>query len=286
MSARTRPQNADDYRVFVSPTLGDDVNSVKGVTVARMPATKRLPVSYVNIALRRLSDLAGSNAWSVTPEHGKKSKLTGKRPAIEVYPRFDLPGVRLLAAATSGAGKSTFVGKYIAAFNEEVPLPTLLISAIPEDKALDDKIEDLTRVTPAALVEETAETGEISVEDFKNHILLFDDVDAIPNRGEKQLALRIRDDALLTARHFNIPLVATTTHRLYAGAAGLTPLLEANQVVIFPRSDPVNLARLAEVYLGIARAEIPKIAALPTRALFFNKSPPRYFITGETVELY
>jgi hypothetical protein len=284
--SRARPRSADTYRVYISPSLGDDINSVKGVTVARMPATKRLPVSYVNIVLRRLSDPEGSDLWSVTPEHGKKSKLTGKRPDIDPYPRFDLPSVRLLAAGTSGAGKSTFAAKFVEAFTEQVPLPILLISAVPEDPAL-DSLEDLTRVAPAALVEETAEAGEdVTLEDVRDHILIFDDVDGVSNALEKKTAIRLRDDALLTARHFGIPMVAVTTHKLFAGSSGQTPLLEANMITLFPAADPSFLERLSRKYLGITAREYPKIEAMPTRALFFCKAPPRYFITGSTVELY
>jgi predicted AAA+ superfamily ATPase len=77
----------------------------------------------------------------------------------------------------SGSGKSTYTRKFLEQYKKKFKNnPIYLFSALPEDESLDD-------IKPKRIVlDETLISDPISVEDFSNCVVIFDDIDVISNK--------------------------------------------------------------------------------------------------------
>ena len=88
----------------------------------------------------------------------------------------------LYITGPSGSGKSTYTRKYLEQYKKTYKKnPIYLFSALPEDESLDD-------IKPKRiLLDESLISDPISVEDFRDCAVIFDDIDVISNK-------RIRDE--------------------------------------------------------------------------------------------
>ena len=128
--------------------------------------------------------------------------------------------------------------------------------------------------------------ANIQVEDFKNSILIFDDIDTILNKALVKLVRNFRDDILECGRHYGITILSTS-HIIMNFGATRTLINEANAVVLFPRGSSFQQVRgFLDRYLGFDREQIDFIKQLPSRWLFIWKEYPKYLIYEKGVMLW
>ena len=198
---------------------------------------------------------------------------------------FPLPrqkSERLYISAPSGAGKSTFVGKYLKLLlkGKNKDRPFFLFSRVEEDKPLDkyDPIRiPLTR-------------GEFNTEpldplEFEDSIIVFDDIDTLADKGLLKYIQDFRDDLLECGRHYGITTISTT-HQILNFNSTRTLLNEAQAVVIFPRCcGNYQMKNFLERYMGFDKDEIDYVKKLPTRWLYLYKEYPLYMIWNKGVKV-
>ena len=92
---------------------------------------------------------------------------------------FPLPqkkSERIYVPAPSGSGKSTFIGMYLTELRKKYKKrPIYIFSRVEEDAPL-DKFKNTFRIP---LNRKTFEEEPLEIENFKNGILIFDDIDTI-----------------------------------------------------------------------------------------------------------
>jgi predicted AAA+ superfamily ATPase len=174
-------------------------------------------------------------------------------------------------SGASGSGKSYCVKRYVEQYRKVYPTrPVYLFSSLSDDPTL-DKLKYIKRIK---IKDPKFLTIELSAEDFKESLILFDDTDCISN---KKIALKLTnllDSIIDVGRHFKVSLIYTS-HILCNGIRTKHILGEAHQYTIFPlTASKKHLHYLLETYLGFSKAEIEKLIALDGRPRTIVKSYP------------
>jgi hypothetical protein len=173
---------------------------------------------------------------------------------------------------STGSGKSVFCVKFAKQYQKMFDNPVYLISNIDEDKEI-DKIEDLIRIPIEDIIQ-----NKITPQSIHDSLVIFDDVDSIPDKKISLIIEKLRDQLLTTGRHFNITCLITS----HLGAnfnKTKIPINESGFVVIFPRGgNHVHIHRILHDYSGIDRKQEDKINKLNSRWVFIHKNYPSYVI--------
>jgi len=187
----------------------------------------------------------------------------------------------LYITGASGSGKSYFTRQYCAEFQRIFPKRQIyLFSSINDDSSIDE-IKGLQRIklTPSLLKE------ELTAEDFKDSMVIFDDTDCITDKAMKLKIGGILNSILETGRHFNTYCIYTS-HLPCAGNDTKRILNEAHSITFFPHSlGGRSLKYLLESYLGLDKEQIKKIKSLPSRWCMVAKTYPQVVISEKNAYL-
>ena len=202
---------------------------------------------------------------------------------IHLFPIPQKYSERIYIPAPSGSGKSTFIGDYLKQIRIKYPKRKIVVfSRVPYDKPI-DRFSNLTRIV---LDYEKFIEEPLAVEDFKNNILIFDDIDTILNKSLVKYLRNFRDDVLEVGRHYGITAISTS-HIIMNFSATRTLINEAQAVVLFPRGSSFQQVKgFLERYLGFSNQQIEFIKNLPSRWLFIWKEYPKYLIYDKGVILW
>ena len=190
---------------------------------------------------------------------------------------------RIYVPAPSGSGKSTFIGMYLEEMRKvDKKRKIYIFSRVDEDEPL-DKLKKVIRIP---LEKEYFDSNPLKIEDFKNSILIFDDIDTILDKTIVKYVRNFRDDILETGRHYGITILSTS-HLIANFLATRTLINEANAIVLFPKgSSFYAVSNFLERYLGFDKDLIRYVEKLPTRWIYFWKEYPKFAIHEKGVFLY
>lgn len=192
----------------------------------------------------------------------KEFHLTdGTLSQIPMIPSDEAQRDNLFIAGPSGSGKSTYASEYIRLFKKLYPDRNIIIfSRVDHDPALD--IYNPTRIM---INEELVDDPIDPVKELSNSLVIFDDIDTIKDKAQRNAVTALRDDILETGRHANI-FVITTSHQLCNWKATKASLNEANSITFFPKSGARNqMIRCLKDYCGIEKKDVKRILDLPSR---------------------
>ena len=257
------PLSADEFIAVASRNIGTSFDDVEGMTVAYMPKDSRRAESYINIRKRRDDE---PPQWKLEPNR-----------AVEVEPRYDAPAARITIAGQSGSGKSHWTGKYVKRLVGELEQPVYLLSRVSEDPVLDD-VPGLVRINPATLLADTLENGPMPVEDFKESVMITDDLSSLP-AAEKAVAESLRSDILEIGRHSDITAL-NVVHVLFDGTReGKRCLIESSAYTIFPRASGIySGTRLLKEYMGLSPKHAKSLLNVKSRWLYLQRQYPAYAV--------
>ena len=202
-----------------------------------------------------------------------KKELDFTDKSTKVFPIPQKFSERIYVPAPSGSGKSTFIGEYLKQLRILYPNRKIVIfSRVEHDEPL-DRFKNMERVE---LVEFSKSPHE--VENFKNDILIFDDIDTILNKAIVRVLRNFRDDVLEVGRHFNITCISTS-HIITNFHATRTLINEAQAIVVFPKGGSFGQIRgFLDRYMGFDKELIETIRLMPTRWIYIHKEYPQYII--------
>lgn len=175
----------------------------------------------------------------------------------------------LYICGASGSGKSYYATQYLKEYRKYFPNnPIYFFSAVSGDFGKD--IKGLRRVR---LGEEFIKT-ELTLEDFKDSCLVYDDTDVIRDKALRNKLDSIADKVLQTGRHYNISMIFTN-HLAYNGKETKMILSECHSITFFPSTLGGKARKyLLENYLGMDSEEIKKLRKLPSRWITIVKGAP------------
>jgi len=208
-----------------------------------------------------LNDSKGQN--EVKLKEGRLQPLPNKEVVEKIY-----------ITAPSGAGKSTFAGKWIGQFKKMFKDDEIyLFSSINHDKALDK--HDPTRI----ILDNDLLNDPIEPKELENSLVIFDDTDTIRERNMRRYMEVLRDWLLEQGRHFKIRMLITS-HLLSNYSSTRRILNEATGVVVFPKSGSgtYHIKNFLKTYCGLDKQQIKKFVNLPSRWVMIYRSYPQYVI--------
>tara|TARA_R110002096_G_scaffold376374_1_gene570068 strand:- start:77 stop:910 length:834 start_codon:yes stop_codon:yes gene_type:complete len=191
---------------------------------------------------------------------------------------FPLPqkhSERIYISAPSGAGKSTFIGKYLGELRKVKgkKRPIFIFSRVENDEPL-----DVYKPIRIPLDRKIFDEEPLKPEDFRDCILVFDDIDTLIDKPLLKYLQHFRDDLLECGRHYGITTISTT-HQILNFAETRKLLNEATAIIIFPKATGnYQLRSFLERYMGFDKEQIEHIKTLPSRWLYLSKEYPLYMI--------
>ncbi len=171
----------------------------------------------------------------------------------------------------SGSGKSYFTKKYIDELKKMYPKRKVyLFSSLEDDETMDNK-KNFKRIK----LDEDFLNTTFNIKDFKDAVIVYDDVDCIRNKLLKDKLFGILDVLLQTGRHENVEVIYTSHLSCGKGNDSKQILNEAHICTVFT----LNLGNrsskyLLENYFGITKKQIDKLKLLPSRWISIIKSYP------------
>lgn len=176
----------------------------------------------------------------------------------------------LYITGRSGSGKSYYTLHYCLEYKKMYPKREIyLFSALTEDTTL-DKLKGLKRIK---LTEEFC-NEEITSEDFKNSLVIFDDTDVISDKKIRNKVNSIMNNILQVGRHHFTSCIITT-HTACNGKDTKVILNEAHSITIFPNGlGNRSLKYLLDSYLGLDKQQVNKIKKLNSRWVSILKTFP------------
>jgi hypothetical protein len=177
----------------------------------------------------------------------------------------------------SGSGKSYYTKQYADEYKRMYPKREIyIISSIKEDSTL-DKIKNLRRIK----LEGDFLTEELSAEDFKDSLVIFDDTDCLVNKAVKNKVDGILNSVLETGRHFNVEVVYTS-HLACNGKDTRRILNECKSITIFPSGlGGKSMKYLLDNYFGLDKEQCKKIKKLNSRWVTIQKGFPMVVLSDK-----
>jgi len=182
----------------------------------------------------------------------------------------------LYITGASGSGKSTFTVGYLEQYKKKYPKnPIFVFSALKEDETL-DKVKGLKRIKIGPnLVSDPIDP----LVDLKDSCCVFDDIDVISDKKQREAVYKILNTILECCRHSNTSCI-NTNHMPTNKGDTRRVLNEAHVVVYFPHSGSVRgINYLLQDYVGLSKNEIDGIKRLPTRWCAIFKNYPQIIMT-------
>lgn len=187
------------------------------------------------------------------------------------YPNFNNREF-IYISGPSGSGKSTYAAQYIYNYKKLFPNNDVFIFS----RLSDDEVIDMLDVIRVPINESLI---EIDVpKDMVNCLVLFDDIDTIPDKSLRNKVYQIQNDILEIGRHNNI-YVIVTSHLINGNDRKncRTILNEANTITFFPRAGSTyGIKYVLKNYLGFNNNQIELILKIPSRWVTIGKNYPQY----------
>ena len=181
----------------------------------------------------------------------------------------------LYITGPSGSGKSYYTRNYILEYKKLFSKNNVYIfSSLDSDETL-DKIPKIKRIkfTDKFLL------YDFKITDFKDSLVIFDDVDSETNKFKKKKIFDILSMILNTGRHERCSCIFTS-HLSCAGNETKLILSEAHSITIFPKNaGNRSLKYLLDSYFGLDKHQINYIKKLNSRFVTLIKTYPSVLIS-------
>lgn len=168
----------------------------------------------------------------------------------------------LYITGASGSGKSYYTREYIKQYRLTFPKNGIyLFSSLNEDTTL-DKLTYIKRIN----LDDNFLSTSFVIDDFKNCLLIYDDIDVIINKNMKRKLYEISSMVLETGRHTRTSFIFTS-HIANRGQETKQILNECHSITFFPNNMGKRTSQyLLEGMFGLDRHQISKIRKIGTKS--------------------
>jgi len=209
--------------------------------------------------------------------HGfNELKLSGD-DSFQLLPNDKIERAIHYICGSSGSGKTYWIKLFLIEYKKTFPKNDIYVfSPFPEE----DKSFEGVKVNYMKIDEDLL-NDSLTSEDFKNSMIVFDDIEAISNRTLRKDVLRLMDDVLTTGRHYNVS-ACVVFHEATNGQPTKKILNESHSISFFPRTlSGRSMKYLCDSYLGLEKDEIKRIKKLKTRAVTVVKGYPKVIVSDK-----
>jgi dimeric dUTPase (all-alpha-NTP-PPase superfamily) len=183
-----------------------------------------------------------------------------------------------MIVGASGSGKSYWTKQWVKEYKKQYKdRPIFLFSSLLEDKSLDEIEPQRMKIDDSLL------TDPIEADELENALVIFDDIDALTNKKQKEAVYTILNKILTIGRHFNTSVLITS--HLANGNLLKTILNELHFFVYFPQGTTRSTLYVLENYIGVSKNLFPIIKATRSRWACVLKNYPAAIITEHKMML-
>jgi hypothetical protein len=186
----------------------------------------------------------------------------------------------LYITGASGSGKSTYTANYIKNYQKMFPeRPIYCFSALKDDESLD--VVKPQRI----IIDDSIWKDPIDVSEFKNSLVVLDDIDVISDKRQRDAVYSIMNQILEVGRHFKITCIITN-HLPTAGKDTRRVINECHSITYFPHSGTARgIKYLMIEYLGLDKHQLKKIKGLKSRWATIFKNYPNVIMCEKDIWL-
>lgn len=180
---------------------------------------------------------------------------------------------RVMITGPSGSGKSTYAGNYGEKYKKIFPKnPIILFSNKEKDECL-DRLKPIRMALNYKLVDDPIKASELS-----NKLVIFDDIDQIPDKEIKKAVQELRDLLMAEGRSEHI-YVLTISHNPTNHKQTASSLLESSSIVMFPEGgDSYHIEQVCKKYCGLPPKKIREVLDLNSRWVMCSKTAPKFIL--------
>ena len=214
--------------------------------------------------------------------------LEGATDTIRILPLYDEKEDqidRFYIFATAGAGKSTVIADILKSYKQMFPDNNIFMySGKPESdekafKDLDIEYVDLAdlKAMPIPAHDQT---------DYENCVVIFDDVNSIPDKILLEKVVKTRDTLLTVGRSRQIT-VLSTAHKALESRLSNRVITTATKVIMFKKTIASENEKFMSKKLGMSKAHVERILDLleDNSWVCLSTNNPLYYITSKEIGL-
>lgn len=202
---------------------------------------------------------------------GSKGKEILLDEDSNLYPMWDIKSERQVFMITgmSGSGKSTYTSQLMDSYHKQYKRNKVYIFSNKDDDPALDKHKFAVRIP----ISEDLVEDPIHLDEFRNSLVIFDDIEGNPSRIVNKEMDRLRDLILQQGRSYKCSFVYIS-HLANNYKQTRTILNECNAVTVFPAmTTRYALKYLLEKYFGFEKKDINKLVGLNSRWVTIYKAP-------------
>ena len=221
------------------------------------------PIDYPHL-LQAYSDAVDTLNGNI----GKEIKLLGTQVVRQIYDPEAKRECHYISGI-AGVGKSTYASRLTRYWLRMHPRGNVyMFSELRDDPAF--RGIPMTRI----IINDELLDNPIRPDEFKDSLVIFDDIDAIIDLKLLKVVRKIRDQILAIGRHDNVSVI-TTTHICCNAHETKVPINEATSVTVFPQSGSgIDNIRLYFKKCGVPKDKVDRILKLKSRWVTHRKSYP------------
>lgn len=180
----------------------------------------------------------------------------------------------------AGVGKSYFIAQYLRVWQKTNKDATVYLFSAKDD---DKNFKNIKNLEPIELTSDLI--GEnLDAKDFKNSMVIFDDVDCIGDEKLKKAVYKIVRSCFELGRSYGTSIILTQ-HAPVCGNETKFALLNSKMIVFFPRHlKGRHQEYLLDKQLGMNKKEISQLP-MTDRWLCYYKTIPNVVCSEETVKV-
>lgn len=212
-----------------------------------------------------VSDYEAINNFDfIEPKHNEK---------IVLIPRKTLERDVRFISGKSGSGKSYETSKFIEQYRQMYPNNDIyLFSLVQDDPSI--KAKYIKRIDLNKLLD-----AELKLEDFKNSLVVYDDVDCVKDRELKNKLNRIADQIMQMGRHHKISLCFLSHISCNRNETRMI-LNECTHITVFPKfMNNNNLKYLMYNYVGLTKDQLTEMLKDNARAITYIAGYPPVIVS-------
>jgi hypothetical protein len=207
----------------------------------------------------------------------KKEKIILRSGKFQIVPSnvFGQPDC-VYFVGRAGSGKTFSLAEYLVEFKKYYPNYRIyLFSQKTQDKLLDDLI---TKRIPL----EELESANFEAEDFKETMVIFDDVDVISNKKQEKATFDLINKILEIGRSYNT-FACLTMHLPCNGTQTKRIINRCTHFVYFKNSSNHGTDYALKEYFGFNNDELKKLHKLNSRSVCIIRECPQIVISNDMI---
>lgn len=217
-------------------------------------------------------------------KNDKRNYTTKLNETVSLLPSDTTPD-RIYVAGASGVGKSCWSAMFVYEYHLKYPSNKIYMYSTHTNEtaysALPIEYQELKTLLPVS-ISEGREVPPPTVQDFKNSLVIFDDVDNLQSKPSQEAVIGLQSDLLANGRKYGVS-VMVVAHQLMNYKQTRNLLSECFRIVFFPQSSKYHVLRFLKIYAGLQKIDIDRIMNTKSRWICLQTLVPNIVISEHEV---